>query len=327
MSELFPAGDTTSAIESAVASMSDADAGALDFGDLVEQPRDEAGKFAKPEAEAKAGPDDAKQPEAEAAADADDDEDYIELPPEAEGAEPAKLKLADVLDGYRQSKTLRQELEQARKVAPIPAEFEGELTQQVAARQQLMALLDELHNATQPMVPDLELVNPNNPNKFNPAAYHQQVAQYQQQMAERQQIQQARALAENQQAEQQAVIAEARYRREFAKALELWPELKDKAVARKVVDDMAKTYGFTPEEVQAIGDARVLSVLKDALAFRTGKAAQETAVKVVKAKPKLVRATARQSAGGRSVSAAQHLERLGKTGSMDDAVAALAELL
>lgn len=331
MSDLFAAGDTTSAIESAVASMSDADASALDFGNLVEQARDDTGKFTKPEpveAEAKAEPDaKAKDEPAEVEAADDADEDYIELPAEAEGAEPSKLKLSEVLDGYKRSQTLQQELEQARKVAPIPAEFEQQLQQQVAARQQLMSLIEELQAVTKPALPDLELVNPNNPNKFNPAAYHQQVAEYQRQMAEREALNQARAYAEKQQAEQMAVVAEAQYRREFAKAVELWPELKDKAAARKVVDDVANAYGFTPQEVQSIGDARVLSVLKDALAFRQGKAAQETAVKVVKAKPKLVRATARQSAGGRSASAAQHLERLGKTGSMDDAVAALAELL
>ena len=124
MSDLFPAGDTTSALESAVSSMSDADASSLDFGGLVEQPRDEVGKFAKPEAEAdaKAEPE-AKakdEPEAEAEALADD-EDYIELPADEEGKEPSKLKLTEVLDGYKRSQTMAQELEQARKAMPMPA--------------------------------------------------------------------------------------------------------------------------------------------------------------------------------------------------------------
>lgn len=328
MSDLFPAGDTTSALESAVASMSDADASSLDFGGLVEQPRDEVGKFAKPEAEAKAEPE-AKakdEPEAEAEA-ATDDEDYIELPADEEGKEPSKLKLTEVLEGYKKSQTLAQELEQVRKAAPMPAEIERELATQVQARQQLTSVLQELYQATQPIAPDLELVNPNNLEKFNPGLYHQQVAAYQQKQFERQQLQQAYAQAQKEQVEQQKVLAEARYQREWAKATELWPELKDKTAITRVVDDVTKSYGFSLQEVQAIDDARVLAVLKDALAYRNGKAAQETAVKVVKAKPKLVRATARQSASGRTASAAQHMERLGKTGSMDDAVAALAELL
>lgn len=332
MSDLFPAGDTTSALESAVASMSDADASSLDFGGLVETPRDESGKFTKPEpeAEAKAEPEDKakdeKEPaEAEAAAD-DADEDYIELPPDEEGKEPSKLKLTEVLDGYKRSQTLAQELEQVRKSAPMPAEIEREIGAQVQARQQLMAVVQELYQATQPVAPDLDLTNPNSP-KFNPTLFHEQAAAYQQKQYERQQLQQAYAQAQKEQAEQQGVIAQARYQREMAKALEFWPELKDKATANQVVDGVTKNYGFTLQEVQAIEDARVLAVLKDALAYRNGKAAQETAVKVVKAKPKLVRATARQSAGGRTASAAQHMERLGKTGSMDDAVAALAQLL
>lgn len=331
MSDLFPAGDTTSALESAVASMSDTDAASLDFGGLAEPARDDSGKFTKPdagqEAEAKAEPEaKAKDEPAEAEAADDADEDYIELPPEGEGAEPSKLKLSEVLDGYKQAQTLRQELEQAKRAAPVPAEIEREIGAQVQARQQLMAVVQELYQATQPVAPDLELTNPNSP-KFNPTLFHEQAAQYQQKQYERQQLQAAYAQAQKEQAEQQGVIAQARYQREMAKALEFWPELKDKATASKVVDGVTQAYGFTLQEVQAIEDARVLAVLKDALAYRSGKAAQETAVKVVKAKPKLVRATARQSTGGRTASAAQHLERLGKTGSMDDAVAALAELL
>ena len=89
--------------------------------------------------------------------------------------------------------------------------------------------------------------------------------------------------------QKQEALDDAIWRREQQKLLEMWPEVKEDAYANKVREDASKYYGYSGVEIDSVRDSRQYAVLKDALAYRAMKDAKETAVKVVKAKPKLVK--------------------------------------
>lgn len=315
-----------SSLSSAVDSMPDIEA--LERGPAVDRASD--GKFAsretpkqtdeaKPAAEEKAAP-------AKADETSDDDEDYIELPPEAEGAEAKRIKLAEAIERYNKFEALQADLERARQEQPPPEQFEQAIAEAADKATQYLHGIRQLQQWMQPQAPNPELVNPASPN-FNPELYHQQLQQAQQIVQLRAQLDQEaqRVTAENE--EKQSLVLRARMSREKAEAMKIWPELQDKSTRSKVVEDFSAAYRFTPEEVKAIGDHRVLAVIKDALAYRQGLKAKEAAVKVVAAKPKLVKASARQSQTGKDARYAAASDRLSQSNSLDDAAEAIGALL
>ena len=90
--------------------------------------RDDQGRFAK--AQEEAGQDaeeveakDDAEPEAKAddAGAEEDDEAFIEITPEEEGAEPVRLKVDEVYEGYQRAKQLEAELENVKTTLAAPA--------------------------------------------------------------------------------------------------------------------------------------------------------------------------------------------------------------
>lgn len=151
--------------------------------------------------------------------------------------------------------------------------------------------------------------------KMRAVHYHQQQAE-----AERQRLQQ-----EQQQALSRNVEAER------AKLLERFPKLKDPAVAQKtqaeITDVFTREFGFTLEEIANVSDARMMSVMLDALEYRKLKSAAPAVKAKVEAKPPLVKAAKRASPADRQNKELSAMrERLGKTGRRDDAVAILKAL-
>ena len=302
------------------------------FAPTVEtRERNERGEFAAKELPAdndkapeKKADDKADPKDAEAATD-DDDDDYIEMPPETEGAEPTRLKLAEVLAQAQEAKTLKAQLaERAAPRAMAPPEVEQQLRETISVKQQYVKGLQEVQRWLQPQLPDPEMLNPASAN-YNPDAYYTQYRHAEQvaAMAQKVTAEERRVAAEA--AESERVVHEARHAREWQAALQEWPELKEPATRKGVVDYLTKA-GYGQQEIDGVS-SRDLTLIKKALAHDRMQAAKETAVKVVSAKPKLVRGGARQSSDGRSRASSQSLERLGKTGSLDDAVAALEQLL
>jgi len=120
-------------------------------------------------------------------------------------------------------------------------------------------------------------------------------------------------------------VARSHHAREAAKLHEAWPEIRDKATQAKVMEAV-KSYGIDEDTLNSTHDHRFYLILRDAIAYREGRAKQTAAAKVVTAKPKIVSGAARQS--GKSDGAARDaMARLSETGSMDDAVRALRGLL
>ncbi len=266
---------------------------------------------------------DAKTEEAEA-----DEDDYFEIAPEEEGGEPTRLKATDVFEGYQQAETLRAEIAQLKESAPAPTEYTQQLYDTVQARQSLLTELDQVKQFLQPSAPDPRLIDESS-HLYDPQQYHAQLVQNQNMEAQLQLLNTQTSEAEQKiQGEQEALQA-ARATQENAKLREYWPEIKDQKIAEEFKADVVKyfgKYGATAEEVGSIDSALPLIVLKHAVEHLKGQQATAKAVKVVKAKPKLVRGAARNKnpqGGDKS----KMYDRLNKSGSIDDAAALLESLL
>lgn len=281
--------------------------------------RGDDGKFTKAPTEP-----DVTEP-AKAAADATaatDDEDVVELTEgEGEAAKTTKLKLSEVLKGYQERQKLQADLQTlAERVGQMPADVETKLVEATKARQQYIAGLEQLQKWMQPQWPSDDLLH------TDPAAYASQLAAARQVSAMQRQLEaeHTRVGAEND--EVNRTLHESRQRREWSEAVKAWPELKEQATRNEVVSWLQKE-GYSPEEVNRI-TSRDLKIVKRAIAHDKAQAAKETASKVVLAKPRVVRPQARSApATSRPQQASDALTRLGKSGSTDDAMAALEALL
>lgn len=300
-----------------------------------QRPRDDAGRFAQAQPQQQTPPQ-AKPPEqqqakpqqVEEAEKSEPGEEFFELPPETEGGEPVRIPASEVFEGYQKAKDLQAELEEAKRIAPPPLEYDKQIYETVRIRGQLAQELNAYAQLIQPQQPDMELLNPQSP-RHNPEAFYQQAMvsrQMQEQLTNiRQRIQ---ALNSEQQTEQEA-LSKARFARERGKLQEMWPEVLTSPQKATQVRDMAqRLYGIDNETFSQTIDARFYAVLKDALAFREGLKTKEAAVKVVRSKPKLVRASARTGAdSARAQQVQTHYQRLTRSGSLDDAAEAIGGLL
>ena len=266
-------------------------------------------KTGKPPVEAK------EEPPAE-----EDDEDLeFELPPEKEGAEPQKLKLSALYDGYTKAQALEKEIEQLRSQSKtVPAEYQTALQETIQTRGRYLEGLDFLKKTINPVRPSLEMLDPANA-KYDPDGYRFQAQKFDQDRALLYKIDQDARASREQQEQQQDILNKAHSARETAALHKAWPESKDDAVLKRVAEGLARDYGFTNDEIQNISDHRQLLVIRDALELRALKAKQADAVKVVRAKPKLVKGTARSTTDPKATARTNAMSRLQATGSMDAA--------
>lgn len=256
-------------------------------------------------------------------------EEFFELPPEEEGGEPRRIPATEVFEGYQKAQELAAEIEEVRRGTVPPVEYDRQIMETVQARGRIMQELQSYAQLLQPQEPDLELLNQASP-KFNPDLYYQQVqmaGQLKQQLgAVRHQMAQHQAAAER----EQEALSQAKRAREQSKLRDLWPEvLSDPKKAHEVREKAARLYGIDDQVFATTIDARLYALLKDALAYRDGIKAQQTAVKVVRAKqvPKLVRATARSANTAKQQAYSTASQRLARSGSLDDAADAIGGLL
>lgn len=273
----------------------------------------------------------AKEAEPEAPA-----EDEIEIPGE-DGKEPTKLKVSEVLEGYRQFKAI--ETQKAQVIERIEREAVEVATSRLKevedyAKQTAYGLQAALHLLQAPQPPNADrMLDPRSP-EYDPDGYHRAFAQYQQSA---QRYQMAQQLGGDLMKQAQAAQQQAQAQRETAELQRLkrvWPEFDSQDTINKFVSDMGKAYGYSPEELDAsLTDHRNALVARDALKWRELQAKSGEVKKAVETKPKLVRSkqinpkagnAQQRDAKGQYVS--DSLARLRKTNSDDDAAAFFAGL-
>lgn len=286
--------------------------------------REANGRFkAKEGAEPAAKAEEGKEP----AEGDEDEEDYIELPGEKEGEEPQRYKVSDVFAGYQKARQLEADIAAGKVGAKASAEMTPDAekaTEDLIRQMSEYSKANEIFAAMQQVrEPSMDLLNPESEH-YDPALY----AQQKQQAAQvAKQITAAKAEIErvgNERSQLQQKLDAARFQREQSKLNEFWPELMaDKSVQTEVMTKAEKAYGFKAEDFNGIVDHRHYKVLKDALAYRAAQEKTEAVVKVVRAKPKLVKGAARSSVNPKDAKRADAMDRLTKTGSIDDAADAL----
>lgn len=258
----------------------------------------------------------------------EDDDPEFEIAAE-EGKEPVRRKLSQLWEGFERAEKLSKELEEVKTSAQrIPAEYTTQLEETVKTRGDYIKGLEAIARMIQPQRPSLEMLNPNS-DKYDPDSYYHLARKFD---ADTEHLRRARAGIEEENKRQLAdteVLTKAQSARELEKLKAAWPEFdKDQKVRQTVVKEMAETYGFTLDEINAISDHRHLLVVRDAMELRALKAKQADAVKVVRAKPKLVKGAARSSTTDSKAAARSNaMAELQATGSMAAAAKALAGLI
>ncbi len=305
----------------------------IDDGDTSEaRERDDAGRFkAKPDGAADGDkdaddvPEDGGEPD-KGGEPQDDDDDWVEIASEIEGEEPERIKLSDLYDGYRQSNDLSEQLENVKATQPPPPEYEKALQETLGLQTQYMGVLEQYKAYNPIQEPSLDLLNQDSPN-YNPDLYAQQRQAMEQTKAAHARIDAELNELKNRQAREAQVLHEATRTRELAKLHEFWPEMKTSEAQRQFVDDIQRHYGVDKGLLDTIVDARFFKVAKDALAYQRQQAATEKAVKKVRAKPKLIPAKARSTTNSKHQKVQSSMNRLQKSGSLDDAASAISGLL
>lgn len=303
----------------------------------AEAPRAPNGQFrGKPEAEVidirtKAAPAQPEMVEEQAADEASDVADeYFELPPETEGGQPVRLKADEVFQGYQEAKQLKSRIAELERGTPPPEVFDQQLVALVDAQTQTLQQLQMYQQMLTPREPDIELINEESP-RYNPGLYQRQKAMADHQRSQYQHVSsQIQAMEQDRTQRSQALqhLQRVRGREALSK---IWPEVvasdgKEAARVRSEVADYYSQYGVTPEVMQSITNPGFYAVLKDALAYRRGLRDKETAVRVVRSKPKLVRGSARNAATAQQQSYQAGMQRLTQSNSVEDAAKALAGL-
>lgn len=196
------------------------------------------------------------------------------------------------------------------------------LAQERAQVQQALTLLQDGSLSAPPVAPDEELFN-SDPLRYMEAklAYDKQAEEYQQRIQYLQQ--QVQVNQGQQQHMRQAYLAkEAELLQGYYP--ELFDEDKGSEVRNQLVSTAAESYGFTPEELQAVIDHRHVRVLMDAIKYQqlnseSGKKRVEQ-----KVQNKTVRSSKRKVNAEQSARKKQRA-KLKKSGSIEDAIGLMFE--
>lgn len=213
------------------------------------------------------------------------------------------------------------------EVAAVRKEAEAAynaLNQERAQMAQALAVYQQqLAAAGNPQPPSKDLL------KTDPIRYLEEEAAYREGMEQRQAIAQQQAYLMQQQSEQQARAYKA-YLAEQAQLLtQRIPEFADAKKAgelkKSLIEAGSQHYGFSPDELQGISDARHVQVLHDAMRYRQLMAGKERVQeKVAQVNRPVVRPGAkRPEQTGKQIEAKKALSRMKTTGSVDDVAAYL----
>lgn len=194
--------------------------------------------------------------------------------------------------------------------------------------QQVLPLVEQFMQANTPKPPEMPADDPSDPigniERWN--SYNRQVAEFQGKMGQMQQLARAREQFQAQQHQQTEAQRQEQLKLNQQKLYEVMPTLRDEAKRNEFVREMNKfgqeVYGFSAEDMNGIGDYRLIPLIKDAIAYRKLQASKPRAAEKAKdagpvQKPGKRASESEQQAGAYR----EKMTRLQKTGSADDAAA------
>lgn len=233
--------------------------------------------------------------------------------------EEKSVTLDELKQGYSGQKFVQKGMQENAAMRKQTEEVYNALLE---SRQQVTELFNKLQNGgvtRQPVKPDIAMLD------TDPIGYVEANARFEQDMAayqtEMQQVQQV----QNDQLHAQNLALEAHRNQEMNKLLEIMPDLKDPTKGKAMKEQMlavGNEYGYSPDEISAIVDHRAIRVLEDARKYREIVAGKSKAVEKATQKKR----TKPLKAGAKKASSSQKelrnkQNRLRKSGSVDDAVA------
>jgi hypothetical protein len=275
--------------------------------------------------------DETEQPEDEGQAEDDDDLPAVAAkdfaPPEAKVKLPngGETTVAELIQGNLRDRDYRQKTMEAaelRRSVEAKASEIQQIEQQLSGDREFMV---QLLQSVMPQKPDPSMYS------IDPIGYGEQKAMYD---ARKEQLdyllQQSQHTQQRTQAQQQAAVQEAK-QREWQKTLEVMPELRDQKRLMSFSAEIqrhASEYGYTPQEIANVGlDHRQVVVLRDAIAWRKLQQQKSKVAAKVEGRPPVQRGGNRPTPeGARSRDARVAMDRLNKSGSIRDGVAALLAL-
>lgn len=295
------------------------------------------GKFAKAddgeaeqveteEVRAEAGDDEAESGKDEGekkAAESDDDDPEVELPPEAEGKEPTRLKLSELVARATRAAAIEAELTDL-KSKPIitPEQWDRSIEGMIASGQQYANALRQWQQTNIPQPPHPALSDPNSQH-YDPDSYARQMHAYNREVQRWQDADAERQRVEGEVAQRARAKVAAQVQRHRAMVLEFWPELKSEEAAQRMQRDLIEKfgkYGMTADLIAEVDHPAFYALAKAALEGSQEKAVRDQVAKAVQARPKLIKGQARQTAPSNPTRDAD-FKRLAKTGRLEDAYA------
>lgn len=302
-----------------------------DQADEEQEPQDDTAEDELPTDED--GEDEGEPDEEDQAEDSDED-DQTESEQGRFVADNAKVRLEDgtvvSISDLKKGSLLHadytrktQETAELRRSVESQSEAIKQTEQQIIEQREYMNAL--LQSIT-PQAPDPSLV------RTDPVAYMEQKAQYEQFTAHLQYLSEQSQQTQQQRQQETQAQRQQRAQSEWGALLEKAPDLKDRSKFTAFESDLntfASEYGFTPQEVaEALPyDHRMALVFKDAIEMRKLRASKPTVARKTEVRPPVQKGGKRLNPGAHQARSAQAaMERLNKTGSFNDGLAALTAL-
>lgn len=262
-----------------------------------------------------------------------DDEDVTDEEHPEESRTPASIKLDDGTEitleeakkGYlRQSDYTRK----AQSLAEERKQIEAFKTQLAPLEQQTKAALEQawqILQANTPQKPSAALASE------DPFEYQRQYAIWADWAEKAQIVHQQHAMLHQRQMQEQQEIQQKRIAEERQKLIEAMPELADPAKREKLQKDVLSIlpeYGFSEQETMGWTDSRAIRLAIDAAKWRMLQKTKPKVMEKAKGAPPVQKPGARPSPDQQKAKVhSQKVHKLRQTGRLDDAAAAIADLL
>lgn len=274
---------------------------------------------------------DEDQDDIEASDDGDDidaDDDQIDDEDQVEAAEDTNLIPVKVngkeeywtLDQLKQSAAGQGYINQRmQEIARVEKQYKEQAQALAQQQQQVLQLYQQAQQGgLQPPTPPSKELFDADPIGYmeQKIQYDEAVAQYNQKVSQLRQVQQQQAQAQ-QAAQQEYLQQQAEVLRQHI------PEIADPEKGAQIKNALVETgvaYGFSPEEMMSVSDARYVRALHDAMKYRRLQENKRKAMqKGEKARP-VAKAGAKKRQDGQAAARKKAQTRLQKTGSIDDAL-------
>ena len=251
-----------------------------------------------------------------------DDEDQVEAA-EDTNLIPVKVNGKEeywTLDQLKQSAAGQGYINQRmQEIAQVEKQYKEQAQALAQQQQQVLQLYQQAQQGglRPPTPPSKELFN-NDPIGYmeQKIQYDEAVAQYNQKVSQLRQVQQQQTQAQ-QAAQQDYLQQQAEVLRQHI------PEIADPEKGAQIKNALVETgvaYGFSPEEMMSVSDARYVRALHDAMKYRRLQENKRKAMqKGDKAMP-MAKAGAKKRQDGQAATRKKAQQRLQKTGSIDDAL-------